>query len=718
MDIKSFLKTLNKYKLVVIFVVITTVTVTYFFVKNLPKQYKSNVEISTGLLDPTKKVISNETVDFFKISQQFNSIMEKMEMKKTINLLSYRLILHDLQLPQKKFKKYSKQIDSLSRQQKQAVISLYQQKLAFKALLTLNDDKGSYKLYSIIESMGYGEEDLRKKLDINHKDNSDLITIEYVSGNPELSAYVVNTLASEFIRSYSADVSNNANNSNELLDSLVKKKKAIMDEKTAQLSSFKKASGVLNLSEQASAVNAQIITYQAQQANMLSKIDQDVAAINTINSKLRNNDTDISGSSVADNRELINLTTQLQTANSNVIGGINVTVNRRRADSLRRLLDDKRIKNSNDNIIDPRVSRQSLVNQKNNLEISLAQEKGSLRAINVELSKLKAQFSSMVPYDADIQNYQNAADLATKDYTSSFDAYNESKTSQNINGFQLNIEQMGLPGNPEPSKRTIYVAGSGFGSLILCLGVLLIISATDNSINSISQLESVTQSKVLGALSKIEGNERHIREIWNDKSGNKSFETYRKLLRSMRFEINDNMNNEHTEIIGITSLFPGEGKTFVAYSLTYAFAMTGKKVLLIADELPVVESAEKGLVLSQNFETFLVKKEIVTEDLITVLNKSMVQSSLLESQTIENLHVGFEKLRKEFDIILIDVNNLQDINIAKEWLLFTDKNIAIFEAGKNIQNSDMHLVKYLKEKPGFLGWILNKTPIQNNRIAS
>ena len=718
MDIKSFLKILNKYKLVVILVVITTVTVTYFFVQNLPKQYKSNVEISTGLLDPTKKVISNETVDFFKISQQFSSIMEKMEMKKTINLLSYRLILHDLQSPQKKFKKYSKQIDSLSQQQKQAIILLYQQKLASNSLLTLSDDKGSYKLYSIIESMGYGEENLRKELDISHKDNSDLITVEYISENPELSAYVVNTLASEFIRNYSEDVSNNKNNSNELLDSLVKKKKAIMDEKTAQLSSFKKASGVLNLSEQASAVNAQIITYEAQQANMLSKIDQDVAAINTINSKLRSNDTDIAGSSLADNRELVNLTNQLQTANSNVIGGINVAVNRRRADSLRRLLDEKRIKNSNDNIIDPRVSRQSLVTQKNNLEISLAQERGSLRAINAELSRLKGQFSSMVPYDADIQNYQNAADLATKDYAASFDAFNESKTSQNINGFRLNIEQIGLPGNPEPSKRAIYVAGSGFGSLIICMGVLLIMSVTDNSINTISQLERGTQSKVLGVLSKIEGNERHIREIWNDKSGNKSFETYRTLLRSMRFEINDKMNNDHTEILGITSLSPGEGKTFAAYSLTYAFAMTGKKVLLIADELPVVESSDTRLALSQNFDAFLKKKEIVTEDLITVLNRSMVQSSLLESQTIENLQMGFEKLRKEFDIIIIDINDLQDINIAKEWLLFTDKNIAVFEAGKTLQNSDMHLVNYLKEKPGFMGWILNKTPIQNNKIAS
>ncbi len=449
MDIKAFLKLVNKYKWLVILVVMASVAITYFLVQNLPKQYKSNVEISTGLLDPTKKVISNETVDFFKISQQFNSIIEKMEMKRTINMVSYNLILHDLQLPKQKFKKYSDKVDSLSQQNKEAIILLYQQKLASKSILTLSDDKGGYKLYSIIESMGYGEENLRKNLDVSHKDNSDLINVEYISANPELSAFVVNTLASEFIKNYSEAVSSNENNSNELLDSLVKKKKAIMDQKTGELSSFKRANGVLNLSDQASSVNAQIIKYESQQAETLSKIDQDKAALNTINGKLRSNDTDIAGSSRADNRELVALTTQLQAANSNLINNNN-TANRRRIDSLTRLLSEKRNQNSNDNIIDPRVSRQSLVTLRNNLDISLAQERGSLNAINTELNRLKVQFRSMVPYDADIQNYQSAADLATKDYTTSFDAFNESKTSQNISGFQLRIEQVGLPGNAEP----------------------------------------------------------------------------------------------------------------------------------------------------------------------------------------------------------------------------------------------------------------------------
>ena len=73
--------------------------------------------------------------------------------------------------------------------------------------------------------------------------------------------------------------------------------------------------------------------------------------------------------------------------------------------------------------------------------------------------------------------------------------------------------------------------------------------------------------------------------------------------------------------------------------------------------------------------------------------------------------MGFEVLRREFELIIIDVNSLHEINIAKEWLLFTEKNIAVFEAGKALTEADKDLLVYLKEQPGFIGWVLNKIKI-------
>jgi len=711
MDIKSFFKLIKKYKWLLILVPVVAVTITYFLVQNLPKQYKSNAEIATGLLDPSKKVISDESVDLFKVNQQISGIMEKMTRKKSINLLSYNLILHDLEEPQKRFRKYSEKIDSLNWNQRKEVIALYKDKLASKSLLTLNDDKGKYKLNSIVESMGYGEEAIRKKLDVSHADNSDFITVEYTSENPDLSAYVVNTLSSGFIDDYMSDLNVNENNSIGVLDSLVKKKEQVMNQKTAELSAFKRANGVLNLSEQASAINDQITKYEGQKADLLLQIDQDQAALNVIKTKLNGGDPDVAGNTRTDNLELISIRNQLQAASNNYVDRPTVA-NRRKVDSLTNLLNNKRNQSTGDNVVNPLASRQDLLTKKSTLDVALGSAKASFKAIDAELTSLRAKFNSMVPYDADIQNKERDAELATKDYTTSLDSYNASKTIQNVSGFHLQIDQIGLPGNAEPSKRVIFLAGAGVGSFALTLGFLLILFVMDTSITTLRQLEKVTKSKTIGALNKINGGERHIREIWNDKSGNQNVEIFRDLLRALRFEIRNKMETDNKKILGITSLVSGEGKTFIAYGLAYAFAMTGKKILLITDVLPVIKSDSKELANSQDFEVFLVKKEIHTEDLITILNKNMVQNSLLESQSIKNLQNGFEVLKKEFDMIIIDINSLHNMNIAKEWLLFTETNIAVFEAGRSLDENDMELVNYIKNKPDFIGWIMNKMEFQ------
>lgn len=280
-------------------------------------------------------------------------------------------------------------------------------------------------------------------------------------------------------------------------------------------------------------------------------------------------------------------------------------------------------------------------------------------------------------------------------------------------GLRLKIEQIGLPGNPEPSKKILYLAGAGFGSFFLCLGYVLLIFAIDHSVTNSIQLAHATRSNTLGILNKIEGNERSIREIWNDKTDNANYEMYREMLRALRFEISGKMEEEGNKILGVTSLNSGEGKTFTSYSLAYAFAMTGKKILLIADEVPYIKAeGEKSLTTRQNFETFLMKKEFHTEDLITIMNKNTARNSLLETQSIKNLKAGFDVLREEFDMIILDVNNLHDINLAKEWLLFTEKNIAVFEYGASMKDTDREFTDYIKKLPGFLGWVLNKAIIQ------
>lgn len=714
MDIKRFLKLLKKYILILIVVPLLAGGITYYLCQNLPKVYESTVQISTGIVDKSKQLTSDTQTDYYKSSLQFSNIIEKLKMRKIMSILSYNLIIHDLQNPKAPFRKYSPKLDSLSETDRALVLNAYQQKLLKKEAITIFDNKGKYPLYDILASMKYDESRINKKLSVYRPDNSDFINIEYTSENPMLSAYLVNTLASEFINNYSSEVYANQNNSIVLLDSLLKNKEQLMNEKNNALKAFKTKNGVLNLSEQASTVYSQISQYEEKKAQAIQSILANQGALAAINSKLRNQggNSDVNNTVIEDNGTLLRLRSQLQAANNRYIDGNFKASDKRIMDSLQNLITIQTQRNSDNNVIDPVVAKQGLATQKSALEISTEQIKNTINSIDQQLATLKSQYNTMVPFDAGIQNYERDADIATKDYMAALDRTNQGRTEQS-NGLRLSIAQIGLPGSAEPSKNVLYAVLAGGASFLVCFSSLILLFLIDRSIHTSDQLIAETGVPVLGSLNLISGSDITIRKVWNDETDNNSYNIYKDLLRSSRFEISNAMSFDDSRVLGITSLTHGEGKTFVANSLAYAFAMTGRKVLLIADDENAVQSLSdsKQLTTSQNFENFLVSREIKVEDLITRLNKVRDNVSLLELQNERSLRGGFDVLRKEFDIIIIDVNSLLNINLAKEWLSFTEKNLAVFEAGKSLSQEDKSLIAFLKTQPNFMGFLINKVKL-------
>jgi succinoglycan biosynthesis transport protein ExoP len=571
------------------------------------------------------------------------------------------------------------------------------------------DNKGEYKLFDIVNSMGYGEAALNKTLEITHPDNSDFINVRFVSNNPLLSAYVVNTLSNEFISNYGIDVNFNQGQNNQVLDSVLKVKERDMNSKNLALKDFKMRNGVLNLDKQSQLVYAQITAAEDKKAQVMGNIQANQSAIAAIESRLKSNDPNMGKNVVRDNSALLNIRNQLELANKRYIDGNFKPEDKKRIDSLSNIQVAMSSNNSDKYVVDPQVSRQALLAQKYTLETTVAQLTGSVKSIDSELATARSKYNAMVPFDANIQNYNRDADMATKDYLEALNRINTTQNEQSL-ALKLQVAQIGLPGFAEPSKTMVFTILSGVASFFVCFCVLIALFVTDTSINTTQQLANATKSKVIGSLNLIPDEDKTINTIWNNTDTNNNYNIHKELLRSLRFEINDILAADDSKILGITSLVTGEGKTFVAANLAYAYAMTGKKILLIGGEQqanPVLSDSTQ-LTRSQNFETFLVNREIKVEDLITKLSKVDHHKSLLEIQNERNLRSGFDVLKKQFDIIIIDIESLTDINIAKEWLSFTEKSIAVFAAGKSLSDADKDLVVFLKNQPGFIGWVINK----------
>jgi hypothetical protein len=428
--------------------------------------------------------------------------------------------------------------------------------------------------------------------------------------------------------------------------------------------------GVLNLGTQSDILYAQISGYEERKAQAIRDIQANQGAIAGINQKLTvGNQNYVGGTVVRDNGEIVNLRNQLEIANERYVDNNFKPADKRKIDSLQNLLSEQITRTSDRYLNNPMTAKENLLEQKRGLEISLDMAKNSIGTIDRELAKLKAKYNALVPFDAGIQGYERDADVATKEYLEVLERYNQGNIEKSV-GLKLQIAQLGLPGLPVTSRKFLYTLLSGAASFLLCLIVLAIFYQLDKSITDSKQLAKVTQSPVLGNLTLVKQSPgMDLKNIWKNQLDS-NYAVYKDLLRSLRFEI-DHQLSENKNVIGITSMRPGEGKTFLALSLAYAFAMTDKKVLLITSD----------------FE------------------KPILNHEELPGQQ-------FEILKKEFDLIIIDICSMGNSNKAKEWLLFTDKNLSVFESGKSLTEDDKEFVSFMKSHEGFMGWVLNK--VKNN----
>ncbi|WP_257668225.1 exopolysaccharide transport family protein [Parapedobacter tibetensis] len=710
-NIPDFLKYVWRYKWLVAIVPCICGVTAFFIAKNLPRTYKSNVQLSTGITDRSQEILSGDQLDYFRVSQQFGNIIEMMNTKRVLNMLSLHLILHDLENPSSALGALPEDVAKLPEGEVSEVVTLLKEKQVNNEFITPADN-GKYALFDWIEYMGYDEKTIADQLTIYRHGESDFINVEYTSENPQLSAFVVNTFAREFIYYYGHVTSTSKQATLLLLDSILTAKKAVMDEKNTQLKSFKAGSGVLNLSAQSDMIYQQIAEQEGRRSQLIGEIQSLQGGIRNINEKLNDESLNGGNSSIKENNEIVQIGRQLEQANKRYFDNNFDPADKKIVDSLELLRTTRIASMSRQSTTSPYEVRRGLLKEKSDLEIALARAENSISSINAELGSLRARFGAMMPADAGVQNLEREVDLAVTEYTEAMKRYNQA-TLENSASLNLRIVESGFPGMAEPAKVMQLTVISGFASLMFVITVLLLLFLLDNAIRTSNQLAAATGNTVIGGINLIQGGDKDLRVIWDEENPRNDYAFYRDLLRSLRFEINKSLNGSANKVLGITSLSEGEGKTFIASSLAYAFALINKKVLLIGDDYPnltelISNKQQNG---SQAFESFLVKKEIKTEDMITVLNKNPNNKSLLEINGSNNLMAAFDVLKGEFDIIIIDLNSLKNINQVKEWLLFAEKSVAIFEAGNKISAHDREFLKQVNAHEGFLGWIINKVHI-------
>lgn len=708
MELGSFLKVLYRHKFTLIIVPVLAIIIAYFLVRNQPDSYTSQAQIATGIVDKTQQTLSDATTaQQSEVTQDFDNLLQIIRSKKILDQVSYQLMIHDLTSPEP-FRTPSKTLLQLNKDARAHALAVYTDFYNNRQSLSLfNPDQAGLNV--LLASMKYDETSLLKTLTIYRAETSDFINIEYSDNNPQLTAFVVNTLAHEFITYYDFIVKDNQQKAIALLRGLVAARKDTLDAAIARLKNYKIKNGILSLPEQSGAIYSQIADLETHLEEAQRDAVANKAAIQSIDDHFKPGEEKyLENLLVPVNQRIVNNTEQLKALNEEYVESNFKDVYKRQIDSLSKAIEQNIGQSSDANIVSPIASKQALITQRLTLEVAYEIAKNSIGTIQGELNRLNSQLSSIVPNEAVVQQDESAIDIAQKEYLDILNKYNQTSYDANLYG-QLKQIETAMPGEVAPSKKMLIVILSGFIAFVFCIIVLFILYFFDDSVKTPEDLANKTGVPVLGYLNLLSSSTIDLRKVWNDPKPDAETYQFRNLLQSIRFEVDTELGPN--KVLLVNSLANREGKTFTATNLAYAYSLVNKIVLLIDGNFynpGVTRSVRSKIYLEDYFNGLLPDFGSYNLQKITVLSNKGGDGSLFEIASEANIAAKFEKLREVFDIIIIEASSLNTLNKSKEWNKFSDKILTIFEAGKNLRSHEKQHINYLKNLNGkFMGWVLN-----------
>nr|WP_294893879.1 lipopolysaccharide biosynthesis protein [uncultured Pedobacter sp.] len=723
-ELKKFYNLLYRYRLIVIAVPLITIIIAYFLVRNLADQYVSEGQIATGIVDETQ--ILNNSADKTETSvvREFSNLIEIMKLEKITNLVSYQLMIHDL-TADKPFRELSPKIKDLAEVDRRKILNTFKRKYANRE--TLNSFNPEDKeLYDLMESMDYNSDFITENLNADRLENSDFISVKFVSENADLSAFVVNTECKEFVSYYTSILKENQTKAVKFLSERAKEKSDTLNKNVAALKQYKIKNRIINLLEQSRKMYELSAEYERRKQDAEKSIIALKGAIANIDKDFDPNQRRYFEASLEKiNQNLVQSKKELNLITEKYIQSGFDDEYQSKIDSLKGVINKQIATQSSKYIDNPLVQKQDLISKKLSLQIEYDIARYSLASLKRELSDMNSRFDKLVPHEAVIQSLERKIDISSREYLDVLEKYNSASLEASLSS-RLRQVQVANPGIEQPSKKMLLIILSGVISFVFCLLIFFIIFYFDNKIGTPRELAQITEIPVLGKINRVNSASLALKEIWSNLNSNPEMQELKKQLRSARYEISREMlhkpSNRKGQVLNITSMNDSEGKTLLVACIAYSYVVISKKVLLIDgnfDHPSITENSNSTFYI----EDYLKNGNLGSSEFsagIMVMGNRGEDKSLFEIADEETIKQRFNQLRNEFDIILVETPSLETLGKAKEWNQVADKVMGVFEANQSLSNSKKQHINYLKTLNGqFIGWVLNKVSIDTgNKLTS
>ena len=733
MDILYLFKVLVRRKWTILFCLGLGLTGGLLFRLLTPREYVSTAQYSTGFSQTQKVSLQlTEIFDLNQIDSRLNNVIETFKSPIVLAMVSYDLMLHDLdsEHPFRNLTSKEKDDTAFKKADLPKARLILRDRLSTLKLLSTYDPQDKM-VWNLLNLYDYDEEDILKKLMVERVTNTDYVNVSFSSENPELSAYVANMIGVKFKEFYNSLSSTNTKESLFKLDSLRETKRREVDTLRNRLQRFRDKIGTPNPGDAATAAMSGLqeltSSMTAQQAN-LNDYKQRLASVNDQLRDLTTSPVASKGGPANHGDEILVLRRTNEDLASKLAlkGGVDQNLQKQIDDNINKINQLSRASGYQlGNPMQRAADRmQELTRDKLELQSAIASTTDNIEMYRSRVEQFRKIAFSGGGQEVIANAYLNDLTIAEKDlekYNSSIFASQDIDVSPDFNFKQIMLGQP--PIKPEPGNGLLITTISGLSMFFLSVLFIIILELLDSTLRTPYIFKKETKMEVLSTVGQIELDKKSLQDYF-DVSPRSDREnsniSFIENLRKLRYEIEQ--SGKH--IILFTSTKPQEGKTTILESVAHTFSMSKKKVLLI-DANFSNNTITRDYSAKPTLVTYTVKDHegpekilnitaptnIPNVDVIGCEEGNFTPSEILPKNNLLN-HLG--RLKQFYDYILIEGSALNTHADSKELTEFTEGIVAVFSAKNVLGETDRESIAFLKNNRNkFIGAVLNNIDEQN-----
>jgi capsular exopolysaccharide synthesis family protein len=551
--------------------------------------------------------------------------------------------------------------------------------------------------FKVEHERSYVDHALKNLMVIKNSEKSSIIKIIYDDYTPKGAKKFVDTLIKEYMKVVAGNQASLSIKHLKLLDSELELSKKRLNEAERKLQKFIERNKVSGIGVQTSNLINTIYKYEGQ----LESLDIEYQNIKTIYNIYKKS---------YDYKDILTRISQLK--NPNLIKLVDsISKDENEYKKLRKLY-----KNRHPSVKQVRRSiAQKSVTLDRNLRQLLKNAQSKRRKLKSYIDKYRKNLTTVPHKEIGYAKLKREYDLIEKNYISLLDKKRQINLSKKVQG-DYNYRVLDYPFVPEhhakPKKSLLLILGTILG---LLFGILyaLVRAYFAKKITVPSEVEELTRSPYLGTIPYIK-NKKLYNDLFVAKEPNSIAS---QMMWSLRDRVDSFKGENGSQVIAITSMVKGEGKTTLAANLAICLGMGDKKTVVLSLDLRLPEIHSKfGINNNIGLSSVLFGNHKLNEVVyrsnefknLYVIPSGPKISNPMQIINSNYIDVMLKELRELYDYIIID---LPPAGVAAESLHMMKKADLVISVLKS-RYSEKSFVTYMESitlKNGIknLGFVLN-----------